>query len=91
MDRQALGARQAPLTDSYRVDPDTAVVTLSSRGTLSGEEIVCSVGFREIRLRFELESDASQEQLDSLIRLTERYCVVLQTIVGDAPVSLSAA
>jgi uncharacterized OsmC-like protein len=38
------------------------------------------VGFREIRLRFDLDTDASAEQRNKLIELTERYCVVLQTI-----------
>ena len=52
---------------------------LDFRGTLGVSKDV-PVGFREIRLRFELESSASPEQLASLIRLTERYCVVLQTL-----------
>ena len=38
------------------------------------------VGFREIRLSFDLDTDASQDQLDTLLKLTERYCVVFQTI-----------
>jgi len=38
------------------------------------------VGFAEIRLRFDVETDAPQEKLDQLLKLTERYCVVYQTI-----------
>jgi len=41
---------------------------------------VAPVGFREIRLTFEVDTDAPQEQLDTLLKLTERYCVVFQTI-----------
>ena len=40
------------------------------------------VGFRDIRLRFEVETTADEEQLATLLKLTERYCVVLQTITG---------
>ena len=49
------------------------------RGTLGVSKEV-PVGFKSIRLSFDLDSDASQEQLDSLFKLTERYCVVLQTL-----------
>jgi uncharacterized OsmC-like protein len=49
------------------------------RGTLALSKDV-PVGFREIRLRFELDSDAPPEKLDRLIEATERYCVVLQTL-----------
>ena len=52
---------------------------LDFRGTLGMSKEV-SVGFSEIRLRFDLESTASDEQLAKLIELTERYCVVLQTL-----------
>jgi uncharacterized OsmC-like protein len=155
MDRDQLRALQAPLKESYKTDPDAAVITLSARGTL-GEGISCSVdtgraiaeaglhpatggdgsllcsgdmllealvacagvtlravatslgvevtggrvladgdldfrgtlavdreapvGFRDIRLRFELETDADDVQLASLLKLTERYCVVYQTL-----------
>jgi uncharacterized OsmC-like protein len=47
------------------------------------------VGFREIRLRFDLDTDAPQEQQKKLIELTERYCVVLQTIRKTPPVAVS--
>jgi uncharacterized OsmC-like protein len=52
---------------------------LDFRGTL-GVSKEAPVGFRSIRLHFELASDASEEQLQTLVRLTERYCVVLQTL-----------
>jgi uncharacterized OsmC-like protein len=52
---------------------------LDFRGTL-GVDKEAPVGFRDIRLSFELDTDATPEQLDTLKRLTERYCVVLQTL-----------
>ena len=52
---------------------------LDFRGTLGVSKDV-PVGFKNIRLWFELDTDASVEQRDTLIRLTERYCVVLQTL-----------
>jgi uncharacterized OsmC-like protein len=52
---------------------------LDFRGTLGVSKEV-PVGFQRIRLRFELDTDASPEQLDTLLKLTERYCVVLQTL-----------
>jgi len=52
---------------------------LDFRGTL-GVSKEAPVGFRAVRLHFELDSDASEEQLATLVRLTERYCVVFQTL-----------
>ena len=52
---------------------------LDCRGTL-GVDKQAPVGFSDIRLKFELETDAAQDQLDTLLKLTERYCVVLQTL-----------
>jgi uncharacterized OsmC-like protein len=52
---------------------------LDFRGTLGVEKGV-PVGFQDIRLRFTLDTDASEEQLDTLLKLTERYCVVYQTL-----------
>jgi uncharacterized OsmC-like protein len=52
---------------------------LDFRGTL-GVAKDAPVGFRDIRLRFDLDTDAAPEQKKKLIELTERYCVVLQTI-----------
>jgi uncharacterized OsmC-like protein len=52
---------------------------LDFRGTLAVDR-EAPVGFSAIRLSFEIESDASQEELDTLLALTERYCVVFQTL-----------
>jgi uncharacterized OsmC-like protein len=155
MDRDELRALQAPLKETYKTDPDAALITLSAKGDL-GDGISCSVdtgraiaqaglhpatggdgsllcsgdmllealvacagvtlqavatslgvpvdggrvyaegdldfrgtlavdreapvGFRDIRLRFELETEADDEQLASLLKLTERYCVVFQSL-----------
>jgi len=49
------------------------------------------VGFRAIRVALELDADATEEQLDTLMRLTERYCVVLQTIAASPVLSVSRA
>ena len=43
---------------------------------------------REIRLRFDVDTDAAQEKLDQLLKLTERYCVVYQTIRNGPPVDI---
>ena len=61
---------------------------LDFRGTL-GVAKDARVGFTAIRLAFAVDSDAPQEKLDQLIKLTERYCVVYQTIRGGAPVEVS--
>jgi uncharacterized OsmC-like protein len=61
---------------------------LDFRGTL-GVAKDAPVGFREIRLRFELDTDAPADQQKKLLELTERYCVVLQTIRSAAPVRAS--
>ena len=63
---------------------------LDFRGTL-GVTKDARVGFATIRLRFELETEASEEQLDTLLKLTERYCVVLQTLRVPPALSLSRA
>jgi uncharacterized OsmC-like protein len=57
----------------------TAEGDLDFRGTL-GVAKDAPVGFREIRLKLDLDSNASEEQLKKLVELTERYCVVMQTI-----------
>jgi uncharacterized OsmC-like protein len=59
------------------------------RGTL-GVTKEAPVGFREIRVRFDLDTDADEAQKANLIRLTERYCVVLQTLRQPPAVSLQA-
>ena len=52
---------------------------LDFRGTL-GVDREAPVGFREIRLAFDIDTDAPQDKIDTLLKLTERYCVVFQTI-----------
>jgi uncharacterized OsmC-like protein len=56
----------------------TAEGDLDFRGTL-GVSREAPVGFADIRLRFDLETDATPEQLEQVLKLTERYCVVYQT------------
>lgn len=58
---------------------------LDFRGTL-GVSKEASVGFKEIRLSFDLETGATEEQMASLEKLTERYCVVYQTLTGGVSV-----
>jgi uncharacterized OsmC-like protein len=60
---------------------------LDFRGTL-GVAKDAPVGFSRIRLTFDVDTDAPQEQLDQLLKLTERYCVVYQTIRNGPPVTL---
>jgi uncharacterized OsmC-like protein len=67
----------------------TAEGDLDFRGTL-GVAKDAPVGFREIRLRFELDTDATPEQQKKLIELTERYCVVLQSLRQSPPIRVVA-
>jgi uncharacterized OsmC-like protein len=60
---------------------------LDFRGTL-GVAKDAPVGFTQIRLRFDLDTDAAQDKLDQLLKLTERYCVVYQTIKSGPPVEI---
>jgi len=61
---------------------------LDFRGTL-GVDKEAPVGFAEVRLRFEVDTPAPQEKLDLLLKLTERYCVVYQTIKNGPKISVS--
>jgi len=61
---------------------------LDFRGTL-GVAKDAPVGFQRIRLHFDLDTDASEDQLSTLLRLTERYCVVFQTLRKSPEVTLS--
>ena len=63
---------------------------LDFRGTL-GVAKDAPVGFREIRLRFDVDTGAPQDRLDQLLKLTERYCVVYQTIKAGPPVEVKLA
>ena len=60
------------------------------RGTLAVDR-EAPVGFKDIELSFELETDADVEQLETLLKLTERYCVVFQTLAGQPQLSLAVA
>jgi uncharacterized OsmC-like protein len=62
---------------------------LDFRGTL-GVAKDAPIGFRDIRLRFELDTDAAEEQVKKLLELTERYCVVYQTLRAAPPIRVSA-
>ncbi len=61
---------------------------LDFRGTM-GVDREAPVGFTAIRLRFELDSPASNEELEALLETTERYCVVYQTLAGGVPLEVS--
>src|SRR5438270_10595738 len=77
-------ALDIPLRDAtIRAEGD-----LDFRGTLAVSKEV-PVGFQQIRLRFDLDTDASEEQLATLLRLTERYCVVYQTLTQPPKIEIS--
>jgi uncharacterized OsmC-like protein len=63
---------------------------LDFRGTLAVDR-EAPVGFSAIRLSFELDTDADAEQLETLLKLTERYCVVFQTLAGSPRLSTTLA
>ena len=62
---------------------------LDFKGTL-GVDRDAPVGFRDIRLTFEIDGDLDDEQLATLMKLTERYCVVYQTLTAGPPVAVAA-
>lgn len=61
---------------------------LDFRGTL-GVSKEAPVGFADVRLHFDLDTDASPEQIATLLKLTERYCVVYQTLTKPPPIAVS--
>jgi uncharacterized OsmC-like protein len=76
-------ALRIPLRDAtIRAEGD-----LDFRGTLGVSKDV-PIGFKQIRLNFDLDTDASEDQIATLIRLTERYCVVYQTLSHPADISV---
>jgi uncharacterized OsmC-like protein len=83
--RSVATSLEIPVAGTVRAEGD-----LDFRGTLgvdkSGE---APVGFRGIRLIFDLHGEATEAQLATLMRLTERYCVVYQTLTGGVPVSVT--
>ena len=79
--RSVATSLEIPVTGSVRAEGE-----LDFRGTLGvASDDDTPVGFKSIRLTFDLHGDASEEQFATLLRLTERYCVVYQTLVGGAP------
>ncbi len=66
----------------------TAEGELDFRGTLAVSK-EAPVGFEHIDLRFDLDTDASPEQLETLLKLTERYCVIYQTLRGAPSIAVS--
>jgi uncharacterized OsmC-like protein len=68
----------------------TAEGDLDWRGTL-GVSKEAPIGFKEIRLRFDLDGDATEEQKATLLKLTERYCVILQTLRQSPTVTATIA
>jgi uncharacterized OsmC-like protein len=83
--RSVATSLEIPVAGSVRAEGD-----IDFRGTLGvASDSEAPVGFRAVRLIFELQGDASEDQLATLLRLTERYCVVYQTLVGGVPVSVS--
>ena len=82
--RAVATALEIPLRDAtIRAEGD-----LDFRGTLAVSKEV-PVGFQEIRLGFDLDTDASEEQIATLLKLTERYCVVYQTLAHPPKIDIS--
>jgi uncharacterized OsmC-like protein len=82
--RAVATALDIPLRDAtVRAEGD-----LDFRGTLAVSKEV-PVGFQQIRLHFDLDTDATEDQLATLLRLTERYCVVYQTLAHPPKIEIS--
>lgn len=73
MKAEDLKALQAPLKSAYRENPQSAVITLDAEGVLGEENISCK----------------SEEQLENLLKLTERYCVVYQSLKNSPDLTLA--
>jgi uncharacterized OsmC-like protein len=80
--RAVAASLEIPVEGHVRVEGD-----LDFRGTLAVDR-AAPVGFRSIRLRFELDTSAGEAAIEKLIELTERYCVVLQTLAGAPALSV---
>ncbi len=83
-----LGAVATSLGRDVRAGTESAEGDLDFRGTLAVAKDA-PVGFRDIRLHFALDTDATDDELDTLLRLTERYCVVLQTITHSPSIEVA--
>ena len=82
--RAVATALDIPLRDAtLRAEGD-----LDFRGTLAVSKEV-PVGFHQIRLHFQLDTDATEEQIATLLRLTERYCVVYQTLAHPPKIDIT--
>lgn len=85
--RSVAASLEIPVSGTVRAEGD-----LDVRGTLGVDKTgEAPVGFSAVRLSFDLDSEASEEQLEKLLALTERYCVVYQTLAGGVPVSIDRA
>jgi uncharacterized OsmC-like protein len=88
------GVTLRAVATSLGIDVESGTVhaegDLDFRGTLAVDRDA-PVGFRAIRLNFNLDTEASQEELDTLLKLTERYCVVLQTLASSPELSARIA
>jgi uncharacterized OsmC-like protein len=80
--RSVATSLELPVSGTVRAEGE-----LDFRGTLAIDK-EAPVGFRSIRLLFDLEHDLDDDQLATLMKLTERYCVVYQTLTGGVPVSV---
>jgi uncharacterized OsmC-like protein len=85
-----LGAVSTSMGLNVRAGVVLAEGDLDWRGTLGVSKEV-PVGFSAVRLRFELDTDATDEQLAKLVQLTERYCVIAQTLRAAVPVTSTGA
>ena len=83
-----LGAVATAIGVDVRAGTVKAEGDLDFRGTL-GVSKEAPVGFRDIRLHFDLETDADAEKLATLLKLTERYCVVYQTLRAGPPIAVT--
>ena len=82
--RAVATALDIPLRDAtVRAEGD-----LDFRGTLGVSKDV-AVGFQRIRLHFDLDTDANEKQLTTLLRVTERYCVVYQTLIRPSKIEIA--
>lgn len=82
--RSVATSMELDVTGTVRAEGD-----LDFRGTL-GVDREAPVGFREIRLRFDLDTDAPAESVKKLVELTERYCVVFQTLARTPTLSVTS-
>jgi hypothetical protein len=91
MNTETLRAIQSPLKERYRTDPEAAQITLKAEGRI-GQGLTCRVDTGKALvegLHFELATSASEDELATLIRLTERYCVVYQTLRQPPEIRIS--